>query len=265
MGVFTEEGVARAADLAGISPLSFVLWPLSDAGARRIEVDPELGLYPASMIKTPLAAATYALVAKGDLSLESLYEVSGANMTANDEASPLVPGYFSSLGQLIDLAISRSDNVATNMLFDIAGRERATTIVQSEFGLQQTAFHRKLSGSLPLIEDPHWDGVHRNAHPASDAARLFESIARDRIPFARELLATLARQQWNDKLPSGLHAADRFAHKTGDTDEVTHDGGILQIERGDEYVLVVYTGMESNETNNKKFAPFMRALRAFLR
>lgn len=263
--MLSEAEVALAAGEAGIAPISFVLWPLGSTDGNRIEIDAALSLYPASMIKTPLAAACYALAAKGDLSLQSHHEVTDANMTANDAASPLVPGYYCSLEQLIDLAITRSDNVATNMLFDIAGRERATSIAQDEFGLEGTAFHRKLSGSLPLIDDSLWDGIHRNAHPAVDAARLFELIGCDRIPYARELRATLERQQWNDKLPAGLRPTDRFAHKTGDTDEVTHDGGVLRTERGAEYVLVVYTGMESNETNNKKFAPFMRALRPFLR
>lgn len=263
--MLTETEVARAAGEAGITPLSFVLWPLGRTGGNRVEIDSGLSLYSASMIKTPLAAACYALADKGDLSLKSQHEVTDANMTANDAASPLVPGYRCPLDQLIELAITRSDNVATNMLFDIAGRERATKIVQDDLGLRNTAFHRKLSGSMPLIDDPLWDGIHRNMHPALDAARLFELIALGRVPHARELQETLARQQWNDKLPAGLLANDRFAHKTGDTDEVTHDGGILETEQGGEYVLVVYTGMESNEINNKKFAAFMRSIRAYLR
>ena len=263
--MLTETAVAQAAREAGITPLSFVMWPLGSTDGNRIEIDAGMSLYPASMIKTPLAAACYALAAKGELSLQSGHEVTDANMTANDAVSPLVPGYRCPLDQLIELAITRSDNVATNMLFDIAGRDRATKIVQDELRLPNTAFHRKLSGSLPLINDPLWDRIHRNTHPAVDAARLFELIALDRVPYARELRETLARQQWNDKLPVGLLGNDRFAHKTGDTDEVTHDGGILETEQGDEYVLVVYTGMESNEINNKKFAAIMRSIRAHLR
>jgi beta-lactamase class A len=151
------------------------------------------------------------------------------------------------------------------MLLDVAGRERASAIARERLNLRQTAFHRKLSGSLPLIEDPEWDGVHRNAHPAADAARLFESIARDDIPGAAELYGALARQTWNDKLPRGLQPGDVLAHKTGDTDEVTHDGGILQTPQGGVYVLAVYAGMPSTPENNAKFGPFMARLRTFLR
>lgn len=185
-------------------------------------------------------------------------------MTANDKPSPLAPAYEATVEELLDLMITRSDNVATNIFYDVIGRENATGICRRDFGLRATAFYRKLSGSLPLIADPKWDGVHRNEHSAADAARAFELIARDQVPFARDLYELLLRQEWNNKLSAGLLAGDVFAHKTGDTDEVTHDGGILLTPDGARYVVVVYTGMESNEENNGKFAPFMRALRGYL-
>lgn len=262
-GVLTSDIVSQAAGRAGLDALAFALKRL-DREEPAVAVEPDRPLYPASMLKTPLAVAVYYLVQAGELGLADGFEVAPANMTANDKPSPLVPGYRSPLSELIDLMITRSDNVATNMLYDIAGRERATQIVQREFGLKSTAFRRKLSGSLPLIHDPQWDGTNRNTHPASDAASLFEQIARDRVPFARALRETLERQEWNNKLSDGLAPGDRFAHKTGDTDEVTHDGGILYTAQGASYVIVTYTGMESTDENNAKFAPFMQSLRAYL-
>lgn len=258
--MLTPEIAGRLAAEAGLESVSLVINRL-DAPAPTIALDPERALYPASMLKTPLALAAYTLVQDGELRLLDLHEVTQANMTANDKDSPLVPGYASPLYELIELMITRSDNVATNMLYDIIGRERATQIVQERYGLRGTAFRRKLSGSLPLIHDPEWDGVHMNTHPATDAARLFELVARSQVPFALSLRQTLARQEWNNKLPAGLAPGDRFAHKTGDTDEVTHDGGILATEEGASYVIVVYTGMESTDANNERFAPFMSALR----
>jgi beta-lactamase class A len=261
--MLTEELLAEAAGKAGLSPASFVVTRLDRAGTQ-IAVDPDHPFYPASMIKTPLALAAFALVQSSVVNLHETYPVTQANMTADDKESPLVPGFVAPLHQLIGLMLTISDNVATNMLFDALGRERATKIVQQQFGLTKTAFHRKLSGSEPLIADPSWDGVHRNSHPAGDAARLFEMIARDEVPFASLFRSILERQHWNNKLPAGLYPGDRFAHKTGDTEEVTHDGGILDTERGASYVIVVYTGMVSNDTNNAKFGPFMNAIRSQL-
>lgn len=261
--MLTEDLLLQNAAQAGLGPVALVFKRLDQPG-QALAVNQDAAFYPASMIKTPLAAVALALVHEGVLDMERGYEVSGANMTVNDKPSPLVPGYTSPLRELIELMITRSDNVATNMLFDVLGREQATKIVKQRFGLANTAFRRKLSGSLPLIHDPQWNGKQMNTHPPRDAARLFESIARDEIPLANYLRQVLGRQEWNNKLSEGLQEGDRFEHKTGDTDEVTHDGGILKTAGGANYVVVVYTGMESTDENNARLGRFMRALRARL-
>jgi beta-lactamase class A len=261
----TEDSLERAAAQAGIRPFAAVIAGLhGDPTAPPVAVRADAGFYPASMIKTPLAAAALVLVKDGVLHFDDRCEVTAANMTVNDMPSPLEPGYVASVRELIDLMITRSDNVATNMLFDLLGRERATEIVQHRFRLKQTAFYRKLSGALPLIFDPEWDREHMNTHPPADAARLFELIARGEVPLAPFLRDVLFCQQWNNKLSAGLQAGDRFAHKTGDTDEVTHDGGILETANGAAYVVVVYTGMPSSDENNARFGTFMSAVRGEL-
>lgn len=256
--------LSEAAAGAGLVPSSLVVTPL-DLAAAPIAIEPDLPLYPASMIKVPLVAAALAEISTGRLgSLESTVAITSENMTANDAQSPLVPGYEATLHELLRLTIVRSDNVATNMLFDLVGRDRATQVVRERFGLHATEFHRKLSGSEPLIADPQWDGNSRNAHPASDAARLFRLIADRAIPLANVLREALDAQEWNDKLSAGLRDGDTFAHKTGDTDEVTHDGGILTTAQGRHYVVVAYTGLPSTPENNARFGVFMRALREYL-
>ncbi|MEO6914104.1 MAG: serine hydrolase [Candidatus Baltobacteraceae bacterium] len=258
------EIVQEAAARAGLTPHSIVIRRFDESTAPQIQIEPDRYFYPASMIKTPLALAAMTLVEAGDFNFECTFEVSQENMTDNDKPSPLVPGYTASLRELIELMITISDNVATNMFFDIVGRERATKIVQERYGLAHTAFYRKLSGSEPLIHDPQWDGTHRNTHSCGDAARVFEMIAAGTAPQAKYLREVLSRQQFNNKLSVGLHPSDMFAHKTGDTDEVTHDGGILVTEEGLSYIIAVYTGLESSDQNNARFGPFMREIRAFL-
>ncbi|HET7813606.1 MAG TPA: serine hydrolase [Candidatus Baltobacteraceae bacterium] len=247
---------------AGFERAAAVLDPLEPEGPAVWAGNPDADVYPASMLKTPLSAAALVLVDRGELALESRFAVEQANMTVNDKPSPLVPGYTAALAEIIALAITRSDNVGTNMLYDIVGRERASGIAREIFGLGDTAFHRKLSGADPLIVDPQWDGKRMNRHSARDAARLFRMIKRSEVPYAQFLLDLLSKQEWNNKLSEGLRAGDRFAHKTGDTDSVTHDGGILKLDDGREFVLVVYAAMPSNDENNARFAAFMRLLRA---
>lgn len=262
--MLTAEIALGAAARAGLTPSSMVIRRFDETTNPQIQLEPDRYFYPASMIKTPLALAAMTLVESGDFNFECTFEVSQENMTANDKPSPLIPGYTASLRQLIELMLTISDNVATNMFFDIIGRERATAIVQERYGLAHTAFYRKLSGSDPLIHDPHWDGTHRNTHSCGDAASVFDLIASGAAPHSQYLREVLSRQQFNNKLSLGLRPGDTFAHKTGDTDEVTHDGGILVTEEGPSYILAVYTGLESSDQNNARFAPFMREVRALL-
>ncbi len=257
-----SDWLADLASDAGLERPSIVVGRL-DVPEAWHNLNPNRATYPASMIKTPLVAACLLEIAAGRFSLNDRITIVEANMTANDADSPLVPGYAATVNELMRLAIDRSDNVATNQLFDLVGRERATDLARG-LGLEHTRFSRKVSGSEPLIHDPEWDGSQRNAHPAGDAALLFAKIDADGFAGAAVLRGYLWAQVWNDKLSLGLSPGDGFAHKTGDTDEVTHDGGILSTPDGKRYVLVAYAEMPSNEGNNAAFGRFMRALRAHL-
>ena len=218
-------------------------------------------LYPASMIKIPLVAAALLLAARGELRAERV-RISAANLTQNDGPSPLLSGYEATLDELCTLAIARSDNVATNQLFDLLGRVRASAIVRARLGLHDTGFRRKLSGGHPLLRDPDQSG--RNTFPASDAAVLLNLIAARAFPGAGDLERMLAAQEWNTKLSAGLRSGDAFAHKTGDTESVSHDGGILTTAGGRKYIVVVYTGCPSSDAVDGRFAAFMRDLRRAL-
>ncbi len=218
-------------------------------------------VYPASLIKLPLATAAAAAIAAGRLDWETAVTVQARNLTLNDAPSPCVAGYRSTVRELATLMLQRSDNVATNQLYDLLGRDRATADVQA-LGYPEIVFRRKLSGALPLIDDP--DATGRNVFPAAAAARLLTAIAERRVPHADVLLNILSTSWWDVKLSRGLEPADRFAHKTGDTDEVAHDAGILTLPGGARWVVVVYTQLASSDEADARFGEFMRALRPFL-
>ena len=254
--------LGELADEAGLADPSIVVRSLSGPPTLDARLEPERPLYPASMIKVPLAAAVATLWARGEHRPEDRVPVAAANLTHNDKPSPLVAGYEAELSELVDLMITRSDNVATNVLIDVVGRERATAIAR-ELGLRATSIARKLSGSLPLIADPQASG--RNSHPAADAALLFEHIARATVAGAHALTDMLLRQEWNSKLCAGLRPGDRFAHKTGDTDDVSHDGGILFTAEGRTYVIVAYSALPGeSEDSDARFTRFMQMLRPLL-
>jgi beta-lactamase class A len=249
-----------AAD-AGLSGAAIHLRRLRSDAAPLVH-DAGATIYPASMIKVPLAVAVAAAERAGRVRWDEPVTVTAANLTVNDAPSPTgTLGYISTPAELVALMLSQSDNVATNMLIELAGRERATADLAA-LGFADTQIHRKLSGALPLIDDPAATG--RNQHSARDAAELFSRIATHEVPGSERILDALGKQYWNTKLSYGLHPGDRFAHKTGDTDEVSHDGGILTLENGARYVLVVYTTLASSDVSDRRFAAFMQQLRPHL-
>jgi beta-lactamase class A len=258
--VIDSAELAIAANTAGLGSATIYIAAL-DHERPRLALDSGRSIYPASMIKTPLAAVTAAAVEAGAMQWDDRVVVDEANMTFNDAPSPLEPGYAATVVELVEWMLSRSDNVATNVLFDVLGREAATARAHA-LGLRETAFRRKLSGKLPLIDDPGATG--RNSHPAREAADLFERIARGDAPSSALLHRFLRAQMWNTKLSAGLEPGDRFAHKTGDTDDSSHDGGILELAGGGRYVIVAYSELPSNGETDARFAAFMRRLRPML-
>ncbi len=249
----------RLAEEAGLGSASIVVQRLR-TNDEPVLLRPGAAVYPASMIKVPIAMALADRVRRGEEHYERLVTVDAANLTANDAASPCAPGRALALGELTRAAISRSDNVATNVLIDVLGRDAITRYCHS-IGLDGTAVRRKLSGALPLIDDPEASG--RNAHPARDAARAFVRLARATDDASNLVRDALAKQHWNDKLSEGLRPGD-FAHKTGETDETSHDGGILTLPSGHRYVIVVYTDLRAAPENDARLRDFARNLRPFL-
>ncbi len=254
--------ILSAAGAAGVTAPSLVLEPLAGTAGPRVFLAPDAPLYPASMIKVPIAAALALAYEERRYAPTDRVRVEAENVTTNDAESPFVLGYEGTLDEAARAMLSASDNVATNLLIDVLGRAWIGTVCREKLGLAATAVRRKLSGSLPLIDDP--DATGRNAHPAADAAKLFSAIARERSGRFGFIYDALAAQVWNDKIPAGLRPGDRFAHKTGDTDEVSHDGGILTLADGRTYVLVVYSSLPSTPESDARIANFTRMLREAL-
>ncbi len=259
--MLTTDFVQTAAMQAGLVNPSIVVRQLDVPVAHTIELDALRPTYPASMIKLPIACAIYTLVERRLLDAESRVEITADNMTLTDMASPFVPGYVASIAELVELMITRSDNVATNCLIDVGDRRRMNDIV-AELGLGSTLINRKLSGADPRIADPQSLG--ENSHPAADFAKLAEEIHYQRVPYARLMQEILSRQEWNDRLSRGLESGDRFAHKTGDTSTVCHDGGILRLASGECWIVVAYTECPEDAGNVDRFRTFASAIRPFL-
>ncbi len=227
----------------------------------------QANIYPASVIKIPIMTEAFCRIAEGSLSTEQTITIKASNQTATGEATPFVPGYRASVGELVELMITHSDNVATNELIDLLRREQVTQRMH-HLGLKNFLLGRKLSGSDPLISDPEETG--RNRLAPADAGLLLQLIASDGVPRAAEQREILARCLDSEKLVAGLLPGDTFMHKTGETSTVSHDAGILQTANGNRYVVVLYCEIEPSSQPSKTvqvnnhMAQWMRSLREIL-
>ncbi|MBR1764887.1 MAG: serine hydrolase [Ruminococcus sp.] len=91
-----------------------------------------------------------------------------------------------------------------------------------------------------------------NRTSVEDCGRLLESIYKGECVSenaSAKMLSRLLRQTINGKIPTGLPEGTRVAHKTGDTNNHTHDCGIIYSEGGD-YVLCIMGATPSKGWDN---------------
>ena len=148
-------------------------------------------------------------------------------------------GGKASVRELLDLMITRSSNLATNILIERvgAGRAQGTARALGAWSIQV----------LRGVEDgkAYRAGLN-NTTTARDLGVLLGAIARGRAASRAacdSMLAILGRQEFNEGIPAGVPPATRVAHKTGWIGEVVyHDAAVVYPARGGSYVLVVLTG-----------------------
>lgn len=154
-------------------------------------------------------------------------------------------GARASLRELLDLMITRSSNLATNILIEQVGADRA----------QRTA--RMLGAwSMQVLRGVEDGAAYRaglnNTTTARDLGVLLGAIADDRAASRSacdSMLAILGRQEFNEGIPAGLPPGTRVAHKTGWIGEVVyHDAAIVFPASGGRYVLVIVTGGIKEDT-----------------
>ncbi len=214
----------------------------------------------ASLIKLPILVGTLEQVAGGRLELTTRYELKEEEQVSGSGVlHVLQPGLLLTLRDLLTLMIVVSDNTATNMLIDIAGRERVNDFC-GRAGLRQTY----LVGKLQLPEEKRNEEQRRggnNVTCAADVLGLLTSLQRgDLLPPELTALAVkiLKKQQFTEALArylptdAELHSdAVSVASKSGCIRGVWHDAGVVY-DASDRplYTLVVMT----SESEDRSFS-----------
>ncbi len=139
--------------------------------------------------------------------------------------------------EMLRLMIVRSSNLATNQLIELVGAAHVTAGAHA-LGATRTQVLRG-------VEDQKaFDAGLINTITADDLATLLVAIESGRIlsPASSALMRDiLLAQEFNEKIPAGLPAGTRVAHKTGEITAVSHDAAIVYPAGRKPYVLVVLT------------------------
>ena len=176
---------------------------------------------------------------------------------ADDSDSTLYArvGGRASVRELVELMITVSSNLATNMLITQAGAQRANATA-----------HALGADSIQVLRGVEDDKAYRagrnNTTTARDLGRVLAAIAQGRAASdssCREMLGVLGRQRFNEGIPAGLPPGTLVAHKTGSITALYHDAAIVTTPAGRHYVLVVLTrGLEEEGDAHRLVADLSR-------
>ena len=252
--IVAEAGLAGTFDVGedGEQPVSLVVVDLAAEAPVWGGVAPDAFLYPASVYKMYVAATVLSQVLEGRVDLDTPRVVAAHNAvdTAREVLSDprplLAAGDTVTVGYLLDLMVTRSDNSAANEMIDLATRPAVDSLMH-RYGWHGSEVTRKF---LPRsVEDPGYADVPSTMTSGRHAAEFLALAATDRLvhPWvSRRLMALLVGQLDNAKLAEGLPRSAVFAHKTGWWSFWTHDVGVVR--DGDvAYVVALLTPVREAE------------------
>src|SRR5438270_411436 len=206
--------------------------------------------HAASTMKLAVLLGVFRQVERGELALDSAVHVRNRfTSIVNQEpfmldlgrdADPDVYGHLGKTLTVRELAywmITKSSNLATNLLVDIVG---IPTIEQALDELDIDGI-RILRG----VEDQAaFEAGLNNEVTANGLLKLLRLVAEEKAyskKSSEEMLNVLFEQQYRSGIPAGLPKEIRVAHKTGNISTVHHDAGIVFVEGRKPYVLVILT------------------------
>ncbi|HEX7118083.1 MAG TPA: serine hydrolase [Longimicrobiales bacterium] len=255
-----EDRIAREA------PAEVAVALVDLATGRRLGIGDTVRMHAASTMKVPVMLELFRRAEAGRLSIDdpvvvrneftSIADGSRYSLSPEDDSEHglyALVGRETTVRDLIDRMITRSSNLATNILIEIADPDsiRATLAAIGAEGM------RVLRG----VEDiPAFRRGMSNTTTADGLARVLEFIARCEagadldLPAGpahpavrlsaracREMTDILDDQHFTDKIPAGVPAGVRIANKTGWITGIDHDGAIVYPPGRAPYVLVVLT------------------------
>jgi len=228
----------------------------------------DASFHAASTMKVPVMMAYFQAVDAGEMRLADTLPVrNGFRSIVDGSPYALDPqedsdadlyraeGSEKSLEELIRRMITRSSNLATNLLIEKIGASRANDLLRS-LGAYRMQVMRG-------VEDDKAFRAHlNNTATAKDLSVLLAALVSGETftPESRAaMLEILKAQEFNEKIPAYLPKGIAIAHKTGDITGVHHDAAIVFPPGEAPYILVVLTsGFLEEKAADQRIAEISR-------
>jgi beta-lactamase class A len=212
--------------------------------------------HAASTMKTPVMIELYKQANAGKFSLSdslllknefrSIVDSTIYSLDSADDSDSILYRHLGEkrrIGNLIYLMITRSSNLSTNLLVQLAGAKNVTATME-----QLGAGEIKV---LRGVEDKKaFEKGLNNMITAYGLMKMFEKMAREETvsgPATKDMIRILEDQTFNEIIPAKLPQHVKVAHKTGWFKGVNHDSGIVFLPGGKKYVLVLLSKNVPND------------------
>lgn len=238
------------------------------ASGDTLHINSDSTFHAASTMKVPVMIELFRQAGNGGFSLgqglmivnrfASIVDGSGYSLdVGSDSDSSLyrLNGQRVRVDSLLKLMITRSSNLATNTLITLVGAERVTASMRA-LGAGQIMVRRG-------VEDQKaFDAKLNNTTTARDLAIIMRAIEEGSAADAsatRAMREILLAQEFNEKIPSGVPAGVRVAHKTGEITAHSHDAAIVYPPGRRPYILVVLTrGLSDGDQSSRLIGDISR-------
>ena len=236
--------------IAAQSGADVAVWFLDLAHGDSLALNGGLSFHAASTMKVPVMIELFRRADSRDLPLDrelvvqnqfaSIVDGSPFSLDAHDDSDSSIYrriGQRMTLRELNERMITRSSNLATNILIALLDPKRVNTTARA-LGAADMRVLRGVEDNKAFAR-----GLN-NTTTARDLGMLLVSIERGTAasrPSCDAMRQVLLRQEFSGEIPAGLPPGTPVAHKTGWITGTMHDAAIVSPRSRGPYVLVVLT------------------------
>jgi beta-lactamase class A len=225
----------------------------------RFELNGDRLFHAASTIKVAILLALMKAVDEGQVRLSDPLHVRNRFLSAVDgtpyhldsggDGYPQLyksVGRTAKIGDLADTMITSSSNLATNLLLDFIGTERAGEVLDAA-GVKGVHLRRGVA------DDKAFEQGMNNETTAKGLVELFATLRGDFLSknSRDHAIHILLEQRFTSMIPAGLPSHATVAHKTGEISTACHDAGIVYLPEREPYIVAILTEVDPEKNGHR--------------